>query len=317
MSWAGGDTWTGSYTFPDAPNAGGRYLMNITGTVKQGNGNNCNNTQNFTALNGVAGAYVDDANSDFVQYLKLNNMTPGLPTTDGNSYPKNNSVQTQVTVAFSPPLRDIPLSPQEPPIKLRFGTGPSQTQALDCGIGAGPNGWRGRMVTGCDKFSVNMRNGGVHDAVPGSQRTRLHRLRERELQQQGRPGRVREPVHAELLGRRHLSVEHPSGGGPDPRWIPLFILDQNAFTSPGKEDVPDSSIRRLLRHRRRRHGLPRGRSPGTAPGNVKRTELWGHFVTYVSGAFGDTDPGAPCPFTNADLCIPSWSNNGRGDCSAV
>ena len=41
----------------------------------------------------------------------------------------------------------------------------SQTQALDCGSGAGPNGWRGEDGQRLRPHSVNTRDGRLHDAV--------------------------------------------------------------------------------------------------------------------------------------------------------
>ena len=224
-------------------------------------------------------------------------MTPGLPTTDGNSYPKTPNAQVQVTVAFVPPLKDTPIS--DPPIKLRFGTGPSQTQALDCnGSGAGPNGWRGLMVSGCPGFQVNQRNGSC--ATPYPVPADCIDSENGNFNNKGVQDRFASPCTPNYWDGVNYPPPTLPGGGSDPRWIPLFILDEVAFTVSGKRTYP---IRRFGGfYVTAGDGM---NCPGDDPASgVKRTELWGHFVTYVPNNFGESLPGGACPFISADLCIP-------------
>jgi hypothetical protein len=300
LGYVSGDTWVGNYTLPNNP--AGRYLIDITGTVRKVPGPNpCSTgaTTSITPVRHVQGAYVADDKSNVVQYLKLENATPGLTTTDGNSYPKTPNANVKVTVAFVPALRDTPIS--NPPIKLRFGSGPSQTQALDCvgGSGSGPNGWRAYMVTGCPAYQVNQRNGSCATPYPTppdciDAETGLYNNK-------GVQDRFASPCTTNYWN----GVTYPSatlpGGGPDPRWVPLFILDEAAFSIPGKRTYPVRRFGGFYVTAGDGMGCP-GDDPASG---VRRSELWGHFVTYVPDNFGGGIPGADlCPFTAADLCVP-------------
>ena len=241
-------------------------------------------------LQDVQGAYVSDPNnSDPIEYLTLANMTPGLPTTDGNSYPKTPNAQVQVTVAFVPPLKDTPIS--DPPIKLRFGTGPSQTQALDCnGSGTGPNGWRGLMVSGCPGFQVNSAQRKLRDALPGPGRTASTRRTATSTTRASRTG-SRAPA------RRTTGTVSTTRRPRSPAAVP---------TRAGFRSSSSTRWRSRFRARRtypiRRFGgfyVTAGdgmNCPGDDPASgVKRTELWGHFVTYVPNNFGESHSGRRVP----------------------
>jgi Flp pilus assembly protein TadG len=294
LSYVSGDTWVGNYTF-SSPFAG-RNLISITGTVRKNPGPaacNSGQTKSITPVTDVAGAYVSTDNSDAVEYLKLDNKTAGLTTTDGNSYPKTAAASIQVTVGFVPPLRDTPIT--NPPIKLRFGTGPSQTQALDCGTGNGNSaGWRVKMVSGCDAYQVNNRGGSC--ATPYPTPPDCIDAENGNFNSMG----IRDAFASPCTPNNWNGVTYPPDS--DPRWIPLFILDEHAFISPGKRTYP---IRRFGGFY-----VTAGDSmgcPGDVPASgVKRTELWGHFVTYFRPGFGDTIPsGQLCTFQGADLCVES------------
>jgi hypothetical protein len=270
--------------------------MDLDWSSDQG-GPNCGGQQNNGTLGDVQAAYVHDDKSDPIEYLTLANMTPGLPTTDGNSYPKTPNAQVQVTMGFVPPLRDTPIS--DPPIKLRFGTGPSQTQALDCnGSGTGQNGWRALMVSGCPGFQINQRNGSC--ATPYPTPPDCIDSENGNFNNKGVQDRFASPCTTNYWdGMTYPSPQLPGGAGPDPRWVPLFILDEVAFTVNGKRTYP---IRRFGGfYVTAGDGM---NCPGDDPASVKRTELWGHFVTYVPNNFGESIPGGACPFVSADLCIP-------------
>src|SRR5262249_40323660 len=171
-----------------------------------------------------------------VDYLKLENATAGLTTSDGNSYPKTNPASVQVTVGFVPPLRDTPLSPTTPPVRLRFDKGPSQTQGLDCGSGSGPGGWNGRMATGCPKYQVNVRTPTVNCTPPD-----LLDPPDCIASQNG---------NYNANGIKNIFAKPNCDAAPnywdgvhlppatDPRWIPLFILDEKSTTVSGKKYYP-------------------------------------------------------------------------------
>jgi Putative Flp pilus-assembly TadE/G-like len=308
LNYVSGDTWTGTYTFPPAP--GGRYLMDITGDVRRTPGPApCASgaTKSIPTLSDVAGAYVADAKADVVEYLTLENVTAGLPTTDGNSYPKTNSASVKVTVGFTPPLRDQPLSSF--PVRLRFEKGPSQTQGLDCdgASGAGPNGWNGKMATGCDAYQENHRTPTVNcsppdlltppDCIPSE------------------TGNFNANGVWDVFANPTCSPNNWDGvtipDFRDVRWIPLFILDERSTTVSGKKYYP---VRRFGGfYVTAGDGIAQGNKNGPpCPGDIPSRdlrgtrELWGHFYTYLPNPFGATVPGPElCPFDDASLCVPT------------
>jgi hypothetical protein len=302
---AGSDTWIGSYTFPSAP--GGRYLIDLDWTTRKSGSGPCSGGQKWSGtLQDVAGAYVSDADSDVVEYLKLENAgTP--PPTDANSWPKTVSANIRVTVGFVPPLRDLPLDSL--PMRLRFEKGPSQTQALDCdgSSGAGPNGWNGKMATGCGEYQVNERTPTVNctppdlltppDCIPSQN------------------GNFNAGGIWDIFANPTCSANNWNGVTLPPdndiRWIPLFILDERSTTVSGKKYYP---VRRFGSFYvtagdgiaiGNKNGPPCG---GDAPARDLRgtRELWGHFSTYVRPGFGNTVPDDElCPFNDASLCVVS------------
>jgi hypothetical protein len=105
----------------------------------------------------------------------------------------------------------------------------------------------------------------------------------------------------------------------DPRWIPLFILDERSTTVSGKKYYP---IRRfggfyVTAGDGIDTGSPKNQCSGTSGGpgggpwqndpmSTGRLELWGHFVTYFTPDLGGSVPDDElCTFDEADLCILS------------
>ena len=237
----------------------------------------------------VQATYVHDDKSDPIFYLTLQNATPGLPTTDGNSYPKAPAAQVTVTLGLVPPLKDTPIS--DPPIRLRFGTGPSQTQALDCnGSGTGPNGWRGLMVSGCPGFQVNVRNGSCATPYPvpadciDSENGNFNNMGVRTSSRA--PARRTTGTVPATRRRRSRAAAVPTHAGfrssSSTRWRSRFGR---------KRTYP---IRRFGGfYITAGDGM---NCPGDDPASgVKRTELWGHFVTYVPSNFGESFRAARAP----------------------
>ncbi len=236
--------------------------MDITGHRNQGRQQLQRTRRTQRTLQDVAGAYVRRRQFRPVQYLTLDNMTPACrrPTATRirrrqfRAGPGHGRVRARRSATS-------PLSPQTRRSSSGSAPGRRRRRRSTARLRRGPERLARTDGDGLRQVPGQHAQRKLHDAVPGSRRTRLHRLRERELQQQGRPGRVREPVHAELLGRRHLSAEHPPGRRARPALDPALHPRPERVHVARQEDVPDPPIRRLLRHRRRRHGLPRGRSP--------------------------------------------------------
>lgn len=204
---------------------------------------------------------------------------------------KTSTANIRVTIGLSPPLVDSKLS--DPPIALRFGTGPSQTQALDCGSGAGPNGWRGKMVSGCDAWAVNVRNGSCASPYPDPPDCI-----------DSENGNFNNKGLSDLIPDCGANPNRWTGSLPlprasDKRWVTLFILDELAFSQPGKKTYP---VRRFgMFYITAGDGLG---CPGDVPSTVKRTEVWGHYVSYVTPGFGETIPShIVCTFESGELCV--------------
>jgi Putative Flp pilus-assembly TadE/G-like len=294
MTWSPGGiggalgTWTAAFT-PALQS--GRTVVNLSTTRKQTGSvkTNCSQLDPGPTFSRVAAPYVADDASGPVQYLKIENLDP--PFGLANSIVRTVSANVRVTAGFVPPLRDTPLS--DPPITLRFGSGPSQTHALDCGTsGSGPNGFRGNMVRGCDEYQVNARNGSC--ATPYPVPPDCIDSENGSFNNKGIEDRFAKPCTPNNWNGVTVPPES------DPRWIVLFILDDVAFSVPGKKTYP---VRRFGGfYVTAGDGMG---CPGDDPASVNRTELWGHFITYVHPDFGDTIPSPLlCDFALDNACVP-------------
>ena len=295
MTWVSGQTWVGSYTFPT--DAAGRYLMDLDWETDRGGGN-CNGQKWSGTIQDAQGAYVADGKADVVEYLKLENAG-GPPPIDANSWPKTVSATVRVTVGFTPPLRDLPLT--SPPIRLRFEKGPSQTQTLDCGSGS--QGWAEKMEVGCDPYQVNERTPTVNCSPPD-----LLTPPDCIASQNGQfnQNKIRDLWANPCTPNNWDGVTVPPD--TDPRWVPLFILDERSTTVSGKKYYP---VRRfggfyVTAGDGIDTGGPQNQCPGNNPSSTRRLELWGHFITYFNPGFGETIPDDElCPFNDASLCVLS------------
>ena len=299
MGYVSGDTWIGTYTLPSNP--AGRFLMDLDWTTRKSGTGPCSGGQKWSGtLQDVQGAYVSDDKSDAVDYLTIENNIPP-PAGLANSMPKTVSASIKVTVGFVPPLRDLPLT--TPPVRLRFDKGPSQTQGLDCGAGAGPNGWNGMMATGCPPYQVNERTPTVN-CTPPDLLTPPDCIASKNgnFNANGIKAIFANPCTPNNWDGVSIPTE------TDPRWIPLFILDEKSTTVSGKKYYP---VRRfggfyVTAGDGIDTGSPQNQCPGNVPSSTGRLELWGHFVTYFKPGFGETIPDDElCPFDDASLCVLS------------
>jgi hypothetical protein len=145
-------TWTGTVSLPTGS---GRQNVNLSGTSGPRNASQCGNPNqqphSFSRTK-VAGAYVANAASGPVEYLKL--TATGLP--DPNSIETNDPsdpyYEYTVTVGLSKPLSIANWN--DDPILLRDSTGPSQYQSWDCQ--APGNNLRDWFINGCkNPYSLN------------------------------------------------------------------------------------------------------------------------------------------------------------------
>ncbi len=292
MTWAAGGingttgTWTSPTYTPAA--ASGRNAFNITTTKKAVKNGTCSGkSSSGPSFPNVAATHVADDNTGSLQYLWV---TRSGQAGAANSTNQSSSANLFVTVGLAPPLSDAKLT--DPPIPLRFGSGPSQTQALDCGSGAGPNGWRGKMVTGCDPYSVNTRDGLCTTPYPNPAAPDCIASENGNFNNKGVQDRLGSPCTPNLWN----GVTVPPPGGP--RWVTVFVLDEFAFTQSGKKTYPIRGFANF--YVTAGDGM---NCPGDVPSSVNRTELWGHFVTYVSPDPNAQTTTALCTFNDAGTCL--------------
>jgi len=292
MTWSPGGlggalgTWTGTFT----PAITSVVDFTTQGKKPGSKKPDCSDLSNPRSFQRVAAPYVANDASGPVEHLTLENLPPS-PSGFTNSINGNSSANVRVTVGLVPPLRDAPLS--DPPIRLRFGTGPSQTQALDClGSGSGPNGWRGAMVTGCDAFQINMRNGSC--ATPYPVPPDCIDSQNGNFNSKGVEDRFT-PCTPNNWDGVTLPPEN------DPRWVVLFVLDELAFQQSGKKTYPVRRFASFYVTAGDGMDCP-GDNPSTPP--VRSREIWGHFASYVIPGFGDTVPKDDlCAFDGAGACV--------------
>jgi hypothetical protein len=164
FTWSAGDpdgsgrdlgTWSGTISLPSGAGRRSVTLSTNSGN-REANGNppgRCHATQqNPHTYTKTAGAYVANAASGPVEYLKL--TAEGLP--DANSIETNDPSQPfynyTVTVGLSKPLAISNWN--DDPILLRDSTGPSQYQTWDCQ--APGNNLRDWFIGGCkNPYSLN------------------------------------------------------------------------------------------------------------------------------------------------------------------
>jgi hypothetical protein len=91
--------------------------------------------------------------------------------------------------------------------------------------------------------------------------------------------------------------------GEDPRWIPLFIVDEKSFLISGKKYWPVRRFGGFYVTAGNGMGCP-GDDPDPLPASTKRS-IYGHFVTYLPDSGGMVIPAAElCSFTEGGVCVP-------------
>jgi hypothetical protein len=291
LTWVDG-VWTdGAFT---PPTASGPQQVNLswsTDTVGACGGQGGKSG----SFNKVAKPYVSNEASGPVQYLRVELSGGGL----ANSMSKESAASLDVTVGLVPPLRDSALT--DPPIVLRGWNTPSQSQALDCANGA--SGWNDAMLNGCpdayqpyDEAKHVSTCGPPPSGVPAADPADCISSKNGTFQQN------------DVIAMLTPCAEHPNRWDGltkppdwDKRWMPLFVLDQVAFTQPGKRTYP---IRRFgMFYVTAVSGM---NCPGDDPNPVSSTkrEMWGHFITYITPGLGETIPSiVPCSFGDGGLCV--------------
>jgi hypothetical protein len=302
LTYSGGNVWTsGSVLTPVSPSSDNEIDI-VTTTDTTGGCNGGNNPSN--TFQRVGQPYMADDASGPVQYILLEDPLTGLIA---NSISKSQS-QVKVTVGFLPPLRDA--QPSDPPIRLRVWNTPSQTQGLDCGSGAGPNGWGGKMQSGCSAFQIYNQAwhttgcGPPPSGVPAADPPDCIASQNGNFQQEKVVGDMWANPCSATPNNWYTPVNN--GKKPplkDPRWIPLFITDELAFTQSGKKYYPIRRFGGFYVTGGTGIECPGDDPPGPISG--KRT-LYGHFVSYVIPTFGDViQSDELCSFTEGSACVVS------------
>jgi hypothetical protein len=292
LDWSGG-VWSSSGGFTLPAESGGSPV-DLTWTTDTTGG--CGGQDDFDGtFPKVAKPYVSNDASGPVQYVDVRLSSGAI----ANSMEKESAATLNVTVGFQSPLRDRPLT--DPPLPLRFWDTPSQTQALDCAPGA--SGWGDAMVGGCpdayqpyDESKHVSKCGPPPDGVPPADPADCVASKNGNFQQKDVVDLLT-PCGAHPNRWDGMNIPPSS----DKRWMPLFILDEVAFTQSGKKYYP---IRRFgMFYVTAVSGL---NCPGDVPAFVgsKKREMWGHFITYITPGFSETIPSdTPCSFTDGSLCV--------------
>jgi hypothetical protein len=287
-----GSLW-GNGVFTPAEASGETYVDIDWSTDVNGGCNGGNVSDDFPH---VAKPYVADDASGPVQYLRVETSGGGL----ANSRVKDSAASLDVVVGITPPLRDRPLT--DPPIPLRIGDMPN-SQALRCD-GApnnGASGWEWAMLNGCAEYQIYDETKHTSECQPAVIPADCV---------ESKPGNFQQKVVRDMWGQPSTPTcaDTPNNWDgvtlpdfSDPRWIPLFIVDENAFGSPPDKIYP---VRRFgMFYVTAAKGLGcNGDVPNPVPGN--KNSIWGHFGSYVTPGFGGTVPSTQlCSLTEGELCV--------------
>jgi putative Flp pilus-assembly TadE/G-like protein len=297
-------SWSITFTPPNSSVSTGRYPVRLTAIHHGTNaGGQCNNTilNQKTFLAGAPYVADMDGNSGPVQYLTVDYLGSAA-----NSINAPTPVDLDVTVGFTPLIVDA--DPPDDPVMFRLGdfNTPSQTQALDCDA-SGAAGWRAKIVSGCQGWSINQRNGDCSLPYPDP----------------SAPDCIASETGAFSVGTAYRDRFIPDGcaadpnnwsdvtGPPkdangdldvsDPRYAQLFVVDRHGFTVSGKKYYP---IRRFI------NVYVTAADGFSCPGDdsagqpVGRNTLWGHVVSYSTTDPGATPSGVKCSFTDGGVCVP-------------
>ena len=295
LTWSNG-VWTGG-SFTPATESGAHEIDLSWSTDTNGGCGGNNGSGGNGTFNKVAKPYVADEASGPIQYVNVELSSGGL----ANSMGKDSGASLDVTVGFLRPLRDGALT--DPPIELRVWDMPSQTQAVDCGSGAGQNGWNDAMVNGCsgpyqvyDDAKHVSRCGPPPNGAPAADPPDCISSQNGNYNQNKVIAHLT-PCASNPNRWDGMNIPPPS----DRRWMPLFILDQMAFRQSGKKTYP---IRRFgMFYVTALSGLNcPADDPPTVP-SARRT-MYGHFISYVVPGFGETvHSDEPCSFQDGSLCV--------------
>jgi hypothetical protein len=286
----------GSFTPAEAS---GATQVNLSGSTD--NNGNCGGNRgtggNFSVQK-VAKPYVANDASGPVQYLMVENSSGGL----ANSRVKDSAASLDVVVGLLPPLTDAALT--DPPIRLRVGDMPnSMTLRCDGAPNNGASGWAAAMVAGCATYQIYDDTKHTSECQPAVTPPDCVESKPGNFQQNSLTDMWALPSAPSCAATPNnwdgVDLPEPQ----DPRWIPLFIVDENADSSSSDKTYP---IRRFgMFYVTAASGVNcTGDNP---PGNLDgKRQIWGHFASYVTPGFGETVPGnVLCSFQDGDLCVSS------------
>jgi hypothetical protein len=301
-------TWTQTGGF--SPSAG-RNDQSINNVETLKTGASCPGSRTYsTDFPKVASAYLanptgSSPSSGPVQYLWL--TQPGGAAL--NSVNGQSGINVHATVGLDPPLSDA--QPLDPPIKLRFASDPgSENQAVDCDKNVN---FRDEILNGCQNpYTENQRNGSCagygsgnlpqppvaplpgDDCIITETGDKTGQIRQAMDERWGHNG----GPTCKTLNRWPTAAGQPLPPPSDPRYVTLFITDENSFGGSGNDIYP---IRRFAGfYLTAADGL---NCPGDDPANPGAKNAWGHFVTYVIPNPNGTASDTLCAFNDAGLCI--------------
>jgi hypothetical protein len=298
----GWSMWGNALWTPAEAPPGGRDVVALSGSTD--NNGNCGGNRGtggtFSGgeFNNVAKPYVANDASGPVQYLKVETSGGGL----ANSRVKDSAASLDVVVGLTPLLRDRLLT--DPPLLLRIGEMPnSMTLRCDGAPNQGKPGWEEMMRKGCAAHQP-------YDASKHPQGECAPRITPDDCVD-SKPGNFSQGIPRELWGQPSTPecLDTPNNWDgvdlpdpDDPRWIPLFIVDDEAGDQPKDKTFP---IRRFgMFYVTAATDLGCDGDDPPAPYSGSKRRIWGHFSTYVTPGLGVTIPKDElCSLIDGELCV--------------
>jgi putative Flp pilus-assembly TadE/G-like protein len=300
--------WTGAFT----PGTGsGRNNVTITWETDKAPPS-CGGQHWSGSFGATNAAYVGNTNSGPVQYITASDNATGLAA---GSINKTSSASIHVEVGLLPPL--IEANALDAPILMRFGSAPgSLNQALDCDKNVT---FRDELLNNCQNpYRENRRGGSCAGYGTGNlPQAPVGPLPGDDCivtETGDKSGQIRQAMNDRWgrgSGSTCQTLNHwPDDAGEllnpgmpdpltDPRFVTIFVTDENAFGGSGNDIYP---VRRFAGYYiTSADGL---NCPGDVPANPGNKNMWGHFVSYVVPSSGGTPDTNLCPFTSGNICVP-------------
>ncbi len=194
--------------------------------------------------------------------------------------------------------------PTDPPILLRLWQDSPNSHALRCDD-PGASSWNEAMINGC-KTSYQVHDASKHDPLDHDYPCDDLPAGEALDCIDSKPGKFQDNDLTGIIDcTDDPNLWNPMTVPPAPldsrRWMPLFIVNDGAFTSPSDKTYQVKGW--AMFYVTAMSGLD---CPGDVPDLDKKSdrEIWGHFYSIVTPGLGATVPSTtPCSFETDTFCV--------------